>query len=174
MSKMDELRWIRSTSPELIPRYLIEQVRHKDYTVDDFIKYQHNITFVSTKVGKVLNPFSHLYYLANPENIIKGILWFCIDPLTKDVIIQTYSVDKEYSKTGGAVEKLCILIKDIVIKANLKKIYWITNNPRHSQRHGFKKSKSILMEYCMEENNKIEEKNDEQPIIPEDVAGRQL
>lgn len=164
-SKMDELRWIRSTSPDLIPRYLLEQVKHKDYTVDDFLKYQKNIAFTNTKDGVMLNPFSHLYYLANPENMIKGILWFCIDPLTKDLIIQTYSVDKEYSKTGGAVEKLCILIKDIVNKAKLKKIYWITTNPRHSQRHGFKKSKSILMEYCMDK------KEDEQHIKQDDVAG---
>jgi len=148
---MDELRWIRSTSPELIPRYLVEQIKHRDFTVDDFMKYQKNLTFVSTPDGVMLNPFSHLYYLANSENMVKGILWFCVDPLTKDVIIQTYSVDKEYSKTGGAVEKLTSLIKDIVIKGNLKKIYWITNHPRHSQRHGFKKSKSVLMEYCMDE-----------------------
>jgi hypothetical protein len=163
---MDELRWIRSTSPELIPRYLVEQIKHRDFTVDDFMKYQKNLTFVSTPDGVMLNPFSHLYYLANPENIVKGILWFCVDPLTKDVIIQTYSVDKEYSKTGGAVEKLTSLIKDIVIKGNLKKIYWITNHPRHSQRHGFKKSRSVLMEYCMDE----EKHDNEQHIKHEDVA----
>ena len=155
---MDELRWIRSTSPELIPRYLVEQIKHKDFSVDDFMKYQKNLTFVSTQDGVMLNPFSHLYYLANPENMIKGILWFCVDPLTKDVIIQTYSVDKEYSKTGGAVEKLTTLIKDIVIKGNLKKIYWITNHPRHSQRHGFKKSRSVLMEYCMDEEQQAHAK----------------
>lgn len=173
MSKMDELRWIRSTSPELIPKYLVEQVRHRDFSVDDFIKYQMSMSFINTREGRILNPFSHLYYLANEENQIKGILWFCIDPLTKDVIIQTYSVDKEYSKSGGAVEKLCKLIKDIVIKGNLKKIYWITNNPRHSQRHGFKKSKSVLMEYCMDEKEDIkEQKEDEQHIIiQEEVVG---
>ncbi len=151
MRKMDQLRWIRSTSPELIPTYLIDQVKHKEYTTEDFIKYQKNVAFVSTPEGVVLNPFSHLYYLANDENLIKGVLWFCVDPLTKDIIIQTYSVDKEYTKEGGAVEKLCILIKDIAFKAKLKKIYWVTNHPRHSQRHGFKKSKSVLMEYCTDE-----------------------
>jgi hypothetical protein len=164
MRKIDTLRWIRSTSPELIPRYLLEQVKHKEYTVDDFIKYQINTAFISTDQGKVLNPFSHLYYLANEDNLIKGILWFCVDPLTKDIIIQTYSVDKEYSKEGGSVEKLCILIKDIAFKANLKKIYWVTNFPRHSQRHGFKKSKSVLMEYCMDEKKL---KSDDNEVIKE-------
>jgi hypothetical protein len=160
MAKMDQLRWIRSTSPELIPRYLIDQVKHKEYTTDDFIKYQKNVAFVSTQEGTVLNPFSHLYYLANDDNLIKGVLWFCVDPLTKDIIIQTYSVDKEYSKEGGAVEKLCVLIKDIAFKANLKKIYWVTNHPRHSQRHGFKKSRSVLMEYCTEEKKDKSDGND--------------
>ena len=163
MTKMDELRWIRSTSPELIPKYLVEQVKHKDYTVEDFMTYQKNICFMQTKDGPMLNPFSHLYYLANDENLIKGILWFCVDPLSKDIIIQTYSVDKEYTKGGGAVDKLTSLIKDIAFKANLNKIYWITNYPRHSQRHGFRKSKSVLMEYCMD----TKEQNDSKEIIGE-------
>jgi hypothetical protein len=139
---------------------LIEQVKHRDYSVEDFLKYQSNICFISNSEGQMLNPFSHLYYLANPENLIKGVLWFCIDPLTKDLIIQTYSVDKEYSKEGGAVDKLISLIKDIVYKAKLKKTYWITNHPRHSQRHGFKKSKSVLMEFCEKEREEDEKEKD--------------
>ena len=152
MSKMDNLRWVRGTLADLIPRYLLEQIKHKEYTVEDFIKHQESIIYTSTPEGRLLNPFSHLYYLVNEDNLIKGILWFCVDPLTKNIIIQTYSVDKEYTKEGGAVEKLCVLIKSIAFKAKLKKIYWVTNHPRHSQRHGFKKSKAVLMEYCQVED----------------------
>ena len=148
---MEELRWVRSTTPSLLPKYLVEQVKHRDYEVDDFLKYQENMCYVNTREGRVLNPFSHLYFLANEENMIKGFLWVCVDPLTKDLIIQTYSVDKEYTKSGGAVDKLCIHIKAIAKGGGLNKIYWITNSPRHSQRHGFKKSKAVLMEYSGEE-----------------------
>jgi len=44
-------------------------------------------------------------------------------------------------------------------KANLNKVYWVTSCPRHIKRHGFKESKSILMEYSQddEKSKKIQD-----------------
>lgn len=162
MSKMDELRWIRVFTASHVPTYLVEQVKHRDYSVENFYKYQDSLCLRSGVNGPELNPFSHLYVLANKENLIKGFLWFSIDPLTLDMIIQTYSVDKEYWKDGGAVEKLCAHVKEIHRKAKLNKIYWITNYPKHSQRFGFKPSKSILMEYSEEKNGEDLSRGSEQ------------
>ena len=144
-----ELKWIRIFTPMHIPKYLVEQVRDRDFTVDEFYRYQ-EINCLSD--GK-LNPLNHLYVLADPDHFIKGFLWFTVDPLTKDIIIQTYSVDKEYWGKGRAVAKLASHIKEIRKKARLKKIYWITNYPKHSERNGFRRSKSVLMEYNEEEGD---------------------
>jgi len=146
-TNLDELRWVRAFSPDLIPKYLVEQVRDRDYEVEDFYKYQQLNCLVQGKEGSQLNPFNHLYVLANEDNVVKGFLWFVIDPLSKDVIINTFSMDKSYWMKGGAVRKLADHVKDLQKKLKLKKVYWLTNYPRHSERHGFKRSRSVLMEY---------------------------
>jgi hypothetical protein len=155
MSKLDDLRWVRVFTPVHIPKYLVEQIKHRDYSSDEFYQYQELICLRETSEGPTLNPFSHLYVLASGDNITKGFLWLEIDPLTKDLIIQAYSVDKEYWGGGGAIGKLADLVKEIRDKGQLKKIYWITDYPKHSKRHGFRISKSVLMEYSEEEDGQI-------------------
>ena len=154
MSKVDELRWVRVFTPVHIPKYLVEQIKKRDYTVEDFYKYQEAICLRMENGTPYLNPYSHLYVLVNPENLTKGFLWFTVDPLAKDLVIQTYTVDKEYWGAGGSIKKLADHIKDIRRKAKLNKIYWITDYPKHSQRHGFRMSKSVLMEYSEEQDGK--------------------
>lgn len=137
------LRWVRIINPDLIPRYLVDQVKDKEFTVDDFYKYQNLICMDDGKI----NPFNHLYALTDKENFIKGMLWFTVDPLTKNVLINTYSIDKEYWYNGKAVEYLFDHMCNILEKFDLKKIYWANRYPKHAERYGFKKSKSVLMEY---------------------------
>ena len=149
---IEDLRWVRVFTPIHIPKYLIEQVRHRDYSVEDFITYQEQSCIRMTNEGPTLNPLNHLYVLASKENVTKGFVWFAIDPLSKDLCIHTYSIDKEYWGKGKAVAKLASFIKDIRRKGQLNKVYWITNYPKHSQRYGFRPSKSVLMEYTEEAN----------------------
>jgi N-acetylglutamate synthase-like GNAT family acetyltransferase len=144
---IDELRWVRVFSPIHIPKYLVEQIRDRDFTVDDFYKYQEINCLIDDKDGKKLNPFNHLYVLANEENFVKGFLWFIVDPLSKDVVINTFSMDKEYWGQGKAVKNLSEHVKEILKKLKLNKVYWMTNYPKHSERYGFKRSKSVLMEF---------------------------
>jgi hypothetical protein len=153
MNKIDDLRWVRVFSPQVIPKYLVDNIKHKDFTTDEFFEYQEIICLRQTDEGPTLNPFSHLYALADSGNIVKGILWFTIDPLSKNLFIQTYSVDKEYWD-GGSIKKLSDHIKIIRDSAGLRNVFWITDYPKHSKRHGFKMSKSVLMEYSEEEESK--------------------
>jgi N-acetylglutamate synthase-like GNAT family acetyltransferase len=145
--EIDELRWVRLFSPIHIPLYLVDQVRDRDYTVEDFMRYQEINCLVQKKEGPTLNPFNHLYALVDPENAVKGFLWFVIDSLSKDVVINTFSMDKAYWGKGAAVKRLSDHVKEIMKKLKLKKVYWLTNYPKHSERHGFKRSRSVLMEY---------------------------
>ncbi len=148
---MDELRWIRVFTPSHIPTRLVEQVTNRDYSVEDFFKYQELTCLRQTPEGPTLNPLSHLYVLADDENMTQGFLWFTVDPLAKDLVVQTYSVDKDYWGGGKAVAKLADHIKEIRKKANLNKVYWVTDYPKHSMRYGFKRSDSVLMEYTEED-----------------------
>jgi len=152
-AKIDELRWVRAFSAEIIPSYLVEQIRDRDYSVEDFYKYQAINCTDSGKDGITLNPFHHLYVLANKEHMVKGFLWFVIDPLSKDMVVNIYSVDKAYWNGGGAVKKAVDHFKEVKNKLHLDKVFWITNYPKHSERHGFKRCKSVIMEYTGEEED---------------------
>ena len=159
--EIDELRWVRLFDAIHVPKYLVEQVRDRDYSVEDFYRYQSLNILIETKNGPTLNPLHHLYVLVNPDNQIVGYLWFTISPLSKDLLINTYSVDKEYWCKGKAVKRLADHVKEIVKKLKIPKVYWLTNYPKHSERHGFKRSKTILMEYSEVEDGK-------------DIVGRDL
>lgn len=133
-----------------IPTYLVEQVRDRNYTVEDFYKYQELNCMIDGENGKMLNPFNHLYVIADSKNIVKGFLWFIIEPLTKVVVINTFSMDKDYWYKGKAVKVAAKHVKELLKKLKLKKSYWLTRYPKHSERHGYKRSKSVLMEYTEE------------------------
>ncbi len=150
---IEELRWVRLFTPVHIPKYLIEQISKRDYDIEDLYYYMEINCLRSSKEGPTLNPLFHLWALVNPDNIVKGFLWFTIDALTKDIVIQIYSVDSNYWGCKGAVLKLADHLKEIRRKANLNKIYWITKFPKHSYKYGFKQSKSVLMEYNEEDEN---------------------
>lgn len=150
---IETLRWVRLFTPIHIPKYLVEQVAQRDYEVNDLYTYLEINCLRSTQEGPTLNPLFHLWALVDPENHVKGFLWFTVDSLSKDIVIQVYSVDTNFWGCKGAVLKLAEHIKDIRKKACLNKIYWITKFPKHSFKYGFKPSKSVLMEYTEEEEN---------------------
>lgn len=150
--KIDDLRWVRVFSPVHIPKYLVDQVKERDFTVEDFYKYQEINCLRDSEKGPTLNPFNHLYVLVDEENIVKGFMWFVIDPLSKDMIVHTFSIDNDYWGQP-AMKKASDHIKYLMEKLKTKKTYWFSCYPKQLERCGFKKSKSILMEFKEEEEN---------------------
>lgn len=158
--KIDELRWVRLFSPVGVPRELIDQIKDKEFTTDDFFKFQNLNCLISGKDGPTLNPFNHLYALVDPDNKVQGVLWFVIDALSKDMIINTYSVHNSYWGRGRAVKRLSSHVKEIMKKLKIDKAYWMTRYPKHSERHGFKRSRNVLMEYSAESEKQAEIKQE--------------
>lgn len=152
MSELDKLRWVRLFSPIHIPKTLIEQVKHRKYSVEDFFKNQETTCMLSTKNGPVLNPLNHLYGLVSEDNLVKGVLWMTIEPLSSAIIIQTFSIDKELWHKGKAVKKLADHVKQLKNKLKLDRVWWLTNYPKHSEKHGFKRARSVLMEFTEDDD----------------------
>lgn len=150
----DGLRFMRVFTPMHVPKELIEQVRDRTYDVDDWYKYQESICTTQTPSGPRLNPFSLLYVIADGGNKVVGMLWCEIDALGKTLVIQTFSMDRKYWVRGKAVALLSKKGKEIAKECKLKKIVWMTNYPKHSERYGFKRSKSVLMEYVEEDDGR--------------------
>jgi N-acetylglutamate synthase-like GNAT family acetyltransferase len=153
----DTLRFIRVFTPMHVPKDLIEQVRDREYEVEDWYKYQEIICLRQTDAGPQLNPLSMLYVIADEGNKVVGMLWCEVHVLSKTLVIQTFSMDKKYWNKGKAVTLLSKKAKEIAKGCNLKKIAWVTNYPQHSLRYGFKRSKGVVMEW-REEYDEIEEK----------------
>ncbi len=147
-SDIDDLKFERVYTSINIPKYLVEQIKNRDFTVDEFFQYQDQ-NCVVIKNGEIkINLLNQLWILINDQNVCKGFVWFTIDALSKSICVHSYSIDNEYWNRGKAVTKLAKFIKTFKNKGNFKKVYWITNYPRHSEKYGFKQSKSVLMEYA--------------------------
>jgi len=155
---IEDLEFVRVFTPQHIPTYLVEQIKDRDFTVEQFYSFQEINCLRNTENGPVLNPLNLLYVIVNKKKIAKGFAWMMIDPLTQDLVVQTYSMDNEYWFKGKAVKLLYNKVKEIISDCNLNKVYWITKYPKHSERYGFKPSKHVLMEYMEEptdgKNNK--------------------
>jgi len=157
-TNISKLEFVRIFTPMHIPEYLVDQVRDKDFTTEQFYKFQEICCLRKGENGPVLNPLNLLYVMVNKVKSAKGFLWGQIDPLTNDFVIQTFSIDKEYWNNGKAIKLLTNKVKEIIKECSLNKVFWITNFPKHAQRYGFKRSKSVLFEY--NETSEVKEEKD--------------
>lgn len=155
---IENLRWIRVFTPDHIPRKYVEQLKGVNFNPDDFYNFQRVNCLIPGREIK-LNPLNHLYVLVNEKNAAQGFLWYVVDPLTKDIVIQNFSVDQLYWGKGKIIEKLASHVKDVKKKAKLNKIYWITRAPKHSEKYGFKRSRDVLMEYTEEQDGKFSQRS---------------
>lgn len=169
--EIDKLQFVRIFTPMHIPQYLVEQVRDRDFTVEQFYEFQKISCIRKGENGSVLNPLNFLYVVVTDKNIAKGFLWAQADPLTNDFCINNFSMDKEYWGGGKAVKLLINKVKEILKECKMNKVYWITNFPKHSERYGFKRSKGVLMEYKEEDDGRIEDKTSGTGRLSESTAG---
>ena len=147
----DELQFIRVFTPQHVPKYLIEQVKHRHYDVEEWYAY---LEAVCRKSDGSLNPFCLLYVISDADYKVIGTLWCEIHPLEKSLIIQTYSMDNEYWNAKGAIKFLAKKAKEIAKECKLKAVYWVTRHPKTCEKYGFKRSRDVLMEYEGEEDGK--------------------
>ena len=146
---------MRVFTPIHIPIYLIEQIKDRDWTVEDYIKY-HEINCLS-EIGEGSQIESFFTSLCSCKRC---------EYYERLSLVHYRALNKRFNHTelfsrqrilgkGRAVEKLAEHIKFIHKKGELNKILWVTNYPKHSQKYGFKQSKSILMEYSRVDNGKV-------------------
>lgn len=168
-----KLEFVRIFDPIHIPKELVQQVRDRKYSVEKFYEYQKIVCVSKQPQGVVLNPLNLLFVIINEQKKVVGFLWAVISPLSQELIINTFSMNKEYWLKGAAVKIIESKCKEILKESGLKAIYWITNYPKHSERFGFKRSKGVLMEYKLgEENGRhiirdgCETSGDSEPVEP--------
>ena len=152
--KFSDLKFVRLTQPEqfsLVPRYLFEQVKRKDWDVEDLYKY--GPAFLE-------GIFNFFYVLAEKEQIqkgyapVKGVLWATIDPVTKTMCVNIFSIDKEYQKPqgqamAGAIAHLRKGKDELRSNGSMNlrdKFLWSTARPKAFERIGAKRYYRQIME----------------------------
>lgn len=126
--------------PRLIPSSLIEAVKFRGFDARKFYEYQED------RVG---DPDNMLIALFDAEKKIKGYLWAVVDESDKALFINTFSVAKEYWGKGKAMDRAIEIIKEIVEGLKPPSVKWITTNDKFFVKHGFKRSKEVIMEYVV-------------------------
>lgn len=148
MPDINELQFVRMVVPDLfeyIPRYLIERVEDRSWSVDRLYKF--GPMFVSS-------PLNHFWLLKETGNAIKGVLFTVIDVLSEKLNVIIFSVDEEYQAVGNLEIVLDFLrqfiknfnkTKDVEIKLK-EKINWVTAQPGTFDEVGGQQPKTILVE----------------------------
>lgn len=135
---IDSLQFVKLKIPRLIPLHLIENVKGRTFTPDQFYKYQES---------QIDNPFNHLFALVDDSKKIHGYLWAEVSALDDSLFVNTFSITKEYWGKGSAIPKAIEFLSKLKQKLKAPRCYWITTNERFFMKHAFKKSKNVLMEY---------------------------
>jgi len=144
------LEWIRIFDPTHIPRYLVDQIKEKEFDTARFYQYQQLVCTEKSGDSLLINPCNLLYVIVDEKRSVVGFLWCVVDVLTGILCINNFSMDRRYWKKGKAVDFLKSHVLNILKESKLKKIYWCTKHTKYCEKYGFKQSKNILMEF--EEN----------------------
>lgn len=137
---IEDLKFMKLLVPRLIPKHLIEQVKGKPYSPDDFYKS------IEEDIESD-NPYSIIYVLVNPENDIVGYAWVLINPLEHCLYVNTISIDKQYWGKGEVIHKFIKFLHKKIEHTDIKQVIWMTTNPKFYEKLGFRRCRDVAMEY---------------------------
>lgn len=138
---IEELEFVRLKIARLIPVELVESVKGRTFTVEQFYDYQES---------QVNNPNNFLYVLIDKSKKIHGYLWAEVNLLDNTLFINTFSISKDYWGKGKGIDKAVAFLRFLKEKTKAPRVFWITTNSKFFAKHGFKPSKNVLMEYIDE------------------------
>lgn len=138
---IEELEFVRLKIVRLIPAELIESVKGRTFTVEQFYRYQES---------QVNNPNNFLYVLIDKSKKIHGYLWAEVNLLDNTLFINTFSISRDYWGKGKGIDKAVSFLRFLREKTKAPRVFWITTNNKFFAKHGFKPSKNVLMEYIEE------------------------
>lgn len=89
------MKFVWTDNFDEIPRYLVDQIKNKDFSTDGFYAYN--------KATK--NPFKWLILIKQDDDVI-GFCWGILELLTKAIFINNISLDKRFQNKG--IMKMCL------------------------------------------------------------------
>ena len=136
--QINNLEFVRLKIPKLIPRELIEEVKGRTFTPEQFYQYQE---------GQIDNPYNFLFAVIDSDKKIQGYLWAEMNILDNSLFVNTFSVNKKWWGKGKAISLVVKFLGKLKEKTKSPRVFWVTTNEKFFLKHGFKRSKNCLMEY---------------------------
>src|SRR5690349_8902637 len=130
---LDNLTFVRLKLPKLIPYELIDNVKGRTFTPEQFYKFQEE---------QIDNPYNHLYALIDEKKKIHGYLWAEVNILDGSLFVNTFSISKEHWGKGKAMPMAIEFLKILKEKTKAPRVFWITTNEKFFVKQGFKRSKN--------------------------------
>jgi len=143
LKELDELEFLALKVPSLIPLELVELVKGRTFSADQFYAYQ-------TMQIKNENPANFLFALIDKEKKIHGFLWCEINALDGSLFVNTFSISKKFWHKGKVLPKVIGFLKELKKKVGASRCFWISTNEKFFIKQGFKRSKNVLMEYNLD------------------------
>lgn len=138
---INALRFIKLKIPRLIPKELIEGVKGRTFTPEQFYDYQEDNSN---------NPYNFLFVLVDEDKKIHGYLWAEQSLLDNTLFVNTFSIAKDLWGKGKPIPKVIEFLEELKKICKAPIVFWITTNDKFYVKHGFKRSKNVLMEYNSE------------------------
>jgi len=133
-----KLEFVPLKIPSLIPLELVEAVKGRTFTAKQFIAHQES---------QMDNPGNFLYVLIDENKKIHGYLWAELNILDNTLFVNTFSISKDHWGKGTAIKMAIDFLHVLKEKTKAPRVYWVTTNEKFFSKHGFKRSKNVLMEY---------------------------
>lgn len=130
------LKFIRVFSFDLIPQYLFDQIKGRQWSVSKFLE---NAPLFAG------DPANLIFVLADKEHIIQGFFWGTVNVFTRNLDGHILSVNRKYWNRG--ITKITLdFLRNLRSALKLHKITFRTTRPRAFARYGAKPSKAVVME----------------------------
>jgi len=140
MKKGTGLRYTPVNDAALLPRYLIEQIKPAVPDIDRL----YNVLKAASSSESFWS-INFIGVFADHEHIIKGFMWFTLNPITRVLHCHMLSVDKEYQNRGILSEAKNIG-KKLMREVGAAKLTLATRSPKAFERVGLKRSEMTVME----------------------------
>ncbi len=127
-NKIGNLKVVRINDINLVPRYLLDQVRGREWETDKVVPYLSRA---------LLAGGLNLCVLIDKENVIKGVLLFQPNYLENNIEILILSVDREYQFNGVLPDALKFM-RGVKEGYKLKSIKIRTKRPNAFEKLGLK------------------------------------
>lgn len=133
-----ELEFVRLKIPRLLPLDLIDSVKGRTFSPEQFIHYQEK---------QIDNPGNFLFALIDDEKKIHGYLWCESNNLDGSLFVNTFSISKDYWGKGKGIQKAIAFLETLKEKTKAPRVFWVTTNEKFFSKYGFKRSRNCLMEF---------------------------